>query len=386
MIDAFRLVCEKNTSGHVYVRELAISLVEMAAVSRVVLIVPKDPDSQVMSYFDGYDDISFHKESVGFDPAASWWQHTKWIQLHVARAIKSIQCFYAQVGELYFIAPYHQTPVSVSKSIRRLAVIHDLCGLDAASGYRRFSRPYLRHVFNFFTAIKYADILLPISDFTKKEMERCYPSSKVKLTSPAYNSVTTKRLSSDEITAAIDGMNLPASYFVAFSAMGPRKGTDISLLSYKLYKQQGGVHKLLMIGSKTANLFWQDYADRHDVHDITWLTGISDIQRDAIYATAESLLFPSRCEGFGYPIVEAMRQACPIIAWKNSPADEILQGAQDLLATIDVDEVSSSMRSYDNCAETQRAKLGELLVEKSYCFAKSNLGAEFVAALTGKGN
>ena len=217
MIDAFRLVCEKNTSGHVYVRELAISLAETAAVEEVMLIVPRAPDAQVTGYFEGYENIVFYEEQVSFDPAASWWLHTKWIQIYVAKAIKAIERSYTQCHKLCFIAPYHQTPVLVSNKIRKLAVIHDLCGLDADSGYPKFSRPYLRHAFNFITAIKCADVLLPISDFTKREMERCYPSCKGKLTSPAYNSVTTKQLSGDEVAEAISGLNLPSSFFISFS-------------------------------------------------------------------------------------------------------------------------------------------------------------------------
>ena len=381
LIDAFRLVCEKNTSGHVYVRELALSLVEQDSVSKVILIVPIQPTELIKEYFKHTDGIEFFVQSVSFDPAASWWLHSRWIQIHVAKAVNRIAHNYEKCCKLCFIAPYHQTPIIMSNKIRKLAVIHDLCGLDAESGYKKFSRPYFRHVFNFFTAISFADVLLPISDFTKKEMERYYPNSVSKLTAPAYNSVTTEHLSAEVVAATIAPLSLPLKYFVAFSAMGPRKGTDISILAYQLYKQRGGKHQLLLIGSAAANRYWKDFANSHNVDGITWLTGISDLQRDAIYATAEGLLFPSRCEGFGYPIVEAMRQGCPVIAWKNSPAYEIIQGVQDLLPAIDVNDIAFALEQYDATENTPRDKLSNELIEKSYRFAKSDLGSEFVNAL-----
>jgi len=41
------------------------------------------------------------------------------------------------------------------------------------------------------------------------------------------------------------------------------------------------------------------------------VSGINDLTRDALYRCAQALVFPSRCEGFGYPVLEAMFQGCP---------------------------------------------------------------------------
>lgn len=375
-IDAFRLVCEKNTSGHVYVRELATSLVDQVEVQNVILIVPQEPSDDVKSYFRDESKIKFHVQLASFDPAASWWAHTRWIQFYLPKAIHGN----ASVGiDDYFIAPYHQVPILLRSRIKILSVIHDLCGLDAASGYKKFRKGYCKHLFNFITAINFADVLLPISDFTKQELLRYFPKCWNKVAMPAYNSVTTDTLDVHVKDKVKNELGINSGYFMAYAAMGPRKGTNLSILAYKKYKESGGSNYLLILGSKTANAYWQAYAGRENVKNIVWLSGVSDTQRDALYGMATALLFPSRCEGFGYPIVEAMRQGCSVIAWEKSPASEIVGKSIPLLLNLQVDDISAMMKKYDGNYMTS-VEEKKIIINSSLRFAKSNLGADYIKA------
>jgi glycosyltransferase involved in cell wall biosynthesis len=48
---------------------------------------------------------------------------------------------------------------------------------------------------------------------------------------------------------------------------------------------------------------------------------------EALYNLATALLFPSSCEGFGWPIAEAHACGCPVICTDREPMTEVAGGA-----------------------------------------------------------
>ncbi|RPH95708.1 glycosyltransferase, partial [candidate division KSB1 bacterium] len=58
---------------------------------------------------------------------------------------------------------------------------------------------------------------------------------------------------------------------------------------------------------------------------------VSDDELNVLYHTASALLFPSRYEGFGFPIIEAMSSGLPVIAGNNSSQAEVFEGAAVLV-------------------------------------------------------
>ncbi len=186
-IDAFRVVCEPQTSGAVYVVELAAALCESAQVQAVYLVVPRG-----------------HVPAAGMPSFASTKVH-------------------------WLIAPYHQTPMRVPRSCKVLTVIHDLCGLRADCGYSKLGRGYWRHLTSFLTATVRADAVIAISEYTRNELQRRFASMKHLPTRVAYNAVSTMSLSSAQAIEATAHLQLPSEFFLAYAAGGPRKGTDITL-------------------------------------------------------------------------------------------------------------------------------------------------------------
>jgi glycosyltransferase involved in cell wall biosynthesis len=58
---------------------------------------------------------------------------------------------------------------------------------------------------------------------------------------------------------------------------------------------------------------------------------VSDPELARLYQTAAALVFPSRYEGFGLPILEAMQSGCPVIASKIPALEEVAGDAAVLL-------------------------------------------------------
>ena len=56
---------------------------------------------------------------------------------------------------------------------------------------------------------------------------------------------------------------------------------------------------------------------------IVELPGISNELLEALYNCAVALLFPSSCEGFGWPIAEAQACGCPVLCADRAPMNEV---------------------------------------------------------------
>jgi glycosyltransferase involved in cell wall biosynthesis len=143
-------------------------------------------------------------------------------------------------------------------------------------------------------------------------------------------------------------------YFFAFGSGGLRKGTDLTIKAFDLYQKRGGEKKLILLVPFSSLDYIKRLIQRFS-NSIFLISNISNIERDAIYNGAIALLFPSRCEGFGYPILEAMCQGCPPIAAHNSPAEEIIGGCIPTLDKLNIDDIVNFMFAYeDNTAESQQ--------------------------------
>jgi glycosyltransferase involved in cell wall biosynthesis len=56
--------------------------------------------------------------------------------------------------------------------------------------------------------------------------------------------------------------------------------------------------------------------------------GTVDVEELAtLYRRASAVVFPSRYEGFGLPVLEAMASGCPVVAASGTAVEEIADGA-----------------------------------------------------------
>ena len=83
-------------------------------------------------------------------------------------------------------------------------------------------------------------------------------------------------------------------------------------------------HLHLVLAGKPWTKEMKNYIRERGIgSQITELTNISNENLRALYSTAEGLLFPSLCEGFGWPIVEAQACGCPVFISNRAPMNEI---------------------------------------------------------------
>jgi glycosyltransferase involved in cell wall biosynthesis len=100
------------------------------------------------------------------------------------------------------------------------------------------------------------------------------------------------------------------------------------------------------------------------IDDIIFMGFISDEMRESLYEKALAVVYPSTYEGFGLPILEAMKYGTPVITYNNSSINEIAKEsalyAHDYLSILSlVEELMDN-----NSLREKYAKLGQSQASK----------------------
>jgi glycosyltransferase involved in cell wall biosynthesis len=108
-----------------------------------------------------------------------------------------------------------------------------------------------------------------------------------------------------------------APTFLMVGTLEPRKCHQQVLDAFELRWQQGSNQQLLIVGRQG----WKvdallERVRRHPElgRRLWWLTGVSDEYLEQLYGVATGLILASLGEGYGLPIVEAMRRGLPVLA------------------------------------------------------------------------
>ncbi len=108
-----------------------------------------------------------------------------------------------------------------------------------------------------------------------------------------------------------------------------RRLSDL-LAAFNNLRAQGHDVKLILAGDTMQGIHTTPIYELNDyfkntsyLEDVYFLGFVSDQQRDWLYGHALAFVYPSLYEGFGLPILEAMRYGTPVITYKNSSIYEV---------------------------------------------------------------
>jgi glycosyltransferase involved in cell wall biosynthesis len=140
----------------------------------------------------------------------------------------------------------------------------------------------------------------------------------------------------------------------AGKALTPRKNVEVALEAYgRMWRRaaRAAAPPLVILGIGIAERLTSEaiapLVDPSAVHTPGF---VEFTDMPAVYSLARALVFPSRYESFGIPIVEAMACGCPVVTATTSACPEIAGGAALLVDPDDVDGLAAAMErvSFDN--------------------------------------
>ncbi len=116
------------------------------------------------------------------------------------------------------------------------------------------------------------------------------------------------------------GLPLPESFLLFVGSLEPGKNLALLRDVYAAAELEGvTLPDLVVVGARWAGLA-SEGAPPRGWH---YLGHIPDAELIYLYRRAEALLFPSKYEGFGFPVVEAMTLGCPVVCGRVASIPEV---------------------------------------------------------------
>jgi glycosyltransferase involved in cell wall biosynthesis len=214
--------------------------------------------------------------------------------------------------------------------VRTLATLYDLIPLHYPSAIFPLRRLDVRAGYaRYLHQLRRADHLIAISEATKQDaVERLrVPPERISVTPLAVDGRRFYPRSLEEIENVLARHGLRRPYFLHVGSSAYHKNTAAVVPAFSLFCQEAGAeHALYVTGAYEDRVL----ADMHSscpqlfasrrVHMIGVVPG-DDLP--ALYSGAEALVYPSLIEGFGLPVLEAMRCATPVLTSHTSSLPEV---------------------------------------------------------------
>ena len=172
-----------------------------------------------------------------------------------------------------------------------------------------------------------ADKIIAISNSTKNDILNIYPwipEERVNVIYMGVNSLDrTTKISLEELNSRYAMSLKERQYFIFVGKRGGYKNFDILCEWFRRYKRRYKEFQILVVGEKTdSNLIHQLEAQGIKKHFI-FLDFLGGHELAMAYKYACGLIYPSKYEGFGLPVLEAMDNYCPVICSNRSSLPEV---------------------------------------------------------------
>lgn len=225
------------------------------------------------------------------------------------------------------LVPAHTIPfLPLLKKIKVCVNVHDVGFKRSPQLYKPIQVWY--HDLTMRRIKQRADVIITISEFSKKEIIELYGVSekKIKVVYLGFDVNNFFVQSSNEPNQEVlEKYNITRPYLLYIGRLEKKKNIANMIAAFALAKEAQPDLKLVLAGS--AGHQFDDIKkiiDDNKLENEVIITGYVD-QADlpVIYNQAEIFLFPTLYEGFGLPILESMASGVPVVTSNFAPHTEV---------------------------------------------------------------
>jgi glycosyltransferase involved in cell wall biosynthesis len=219
-------------------------------------------------------------------------------------------------------------PCALSKETKKITVIHDLSFRHFKKFFSAKSRLWYK-LMKPKREIQTSDLVIAVSNYTKNDIAETYkiPKEKISVVHEGVAGDFYRPVYEKKMDHVVRRYNLPEKYFLFLSTLEPRKNIENLIKGFIQFKNKhpDNPAKLVIAGSENHKIFSK--VNRRPHPEIIFTGFIDEEDKAVIIKHAECFVYPSFFEGFGLPLLEAMKCETPIITSNTSSMPEIAGGA-----------------------------------------------------------
>ena len=284
-------------------------------------IVQNNPEHEFYFFFDRkYDSKFIYGNNVTpiviNPPARHPFLYYLWFEFGVKKALRkhNIDVFLSPDGYL-----------SLGSDVKQIPVIHDLSFVHYPEDLPFLNEKYMNHYFPKFA--KKASKIITVSEYSKSDIEKSFGISEDKIT-VAHNGIGDffQPILEEKKKETRSKFTNGKEYFLFVSALQPRKNVTKLFEAFDQFKKETKSDvKLLMVGEK----YWWNKEIKQVFDAMTYQSEViftGHIQAEDlknVYGAGLALTYVSYFEGFGIPLVEAMKCELPIISSDKTSLPEV---------------------------------------------------------------
>lgn len=255
-----------------------------------------------------------------------------------------------------FFSPSVYTYFPLPPSLRAVITFHDAIADRFPKLTLPSSRARLFWRVKVQMALAQSRIVLTVSDYAATEVCRTLGvrRDRIRVAVEAAASVYQPSDSCDDVVAAARRAGVPDGrrWFAYVGGFNPHKHVDAIVRAHaELMRDLADPPYLVLVGALDDDPFFgsqqriRDEIARCGTTDqVKWAGYVPDDELRHLHSGALALVMPSESEGFGLPAVEAAACGVPVIATRESPLPQLLEGGGIFVAPRDEIALSSAMR------------------------------------------
>ena len=236
-----------------------------------------------------------------------------------------IQIFHGLSNELPLNigTPEQRKMKAGGKGCKYIVTVHDLIFIHTPQYYHWIDRQIYN--FKFRRACRCADRVIAVSEYTKQEIMHYYhtPESKIDVVYQGCDPVFSQEIEEGKLQEVKARYQLPDKFVLYVGSIEERKNLMLVAKAMAELNRRAAIH-VVAVGRRTAYVDQiQDFLKAQGIdHLFHFYYQVPYADLPSFYKWASTFAYPSRIEGFGIPLLEAISSGVPAIGCTGSCLEE----------------------------------------------------------------